>query len=66
MTSTSTPRLLREAGVPATVCEGGDVDGALAAVVLGLGRIVALYGRSSTLFQIHEHIDSVLLCLRKI
>ena len=26
------------------------------AVVLGLGRIVALYGRSSTLFQIHEYI----------
>jgi hypothetical protein len=49
----STPRLLREAGVPATVCEGSDVDGALAAVVLGLGRVVALYGCSSTLFQIH-------------
>ena len=34
----------------------GDAVAALQAASIGLGRIVALYYRSSTSYQIHQHI----------
>jgi hypothetical protein len=44
---------------PGLVRQTWGVDAAAFGVELGLGRIVALYHRSSTLCQIHEHIRCI-------
>ena len=49
-------RLLLEGGADPGRMAGNGGTPLMAAVEIGLGRIVALYYRSSTLYHIHQHI----------